>query len=142
MSKSSDESWLFGLRFLSSLAHAKKGDPMAGKELLRTFVDCVEAGREVPPEVIEYLADAFDSFLQGKKKVDQALNVRRKRGGANRRVLPQFEPSFRDALLAGEVYVLRKAGKSFLDAVGEIADKWEIDDSTVKRAWPKGLKMT
>ena len=135
MPESFDDDYFLQLGFSTSLNRARRGHPSGGREVLELFARCVTEGREVPREVLEYLAAAFRSFLADGERLDEALNVRQGRGGARRQAVPGLERGFRDTFWASEVHrLVEEEGFKREDAIGDVADRFGVEDSTVRRA--------
>jgi len=87
-------------------------DPEDARRLLELFC---ESGDRIPRELLSHFCEAFRAYLGGKKTLDSALGLARKRGrpGADEE---------RQQMLAVEVLRHRLAGLSSEDAIAKVAE--------------------
>lgn len=107
--------------------------PGAGR--LRAFVAAVERGETPDPDILQTLAVAFRAVLaeQDRKKRGAVLLRALELTGSKGRKLPteaEAAPKFEAAV---QLYLERLAGRPECDVVGDIAEAFDVDDSTVRR---------
>ncbi len=103
-------------------------NPEDAKRLLTAFCDLFDQRRPIPEELLEYLRDAFSSFLKGEKKIEVALGLKRRRG------TPNADYQVR-AKMAAEVLRKRLKGVAHQQALEEVAESFGWGKTIIGEAW-------
>ena len=120
---------------LVSLVRDGTPDPGETQQLLEEFVRCVTASEPVPPAIMEYLGDAFRSYLAdspaaGSSRVlVQALGLMHKTAGN------PGASAERALVIAIEVLRGRMAGQSHESALLAAGEKWGCGKTKASSAW-------
>lgn len=107
-------------------------DPAEVKRLLRQFCGRVKNGEAIGYETLQFLAEAFQAYLDSTKKLDAALGLVRKRGA------PPAEEwrRNRNAKIAYEMLRLRfEESKSYEEARAIVSDRFHVSAETARDAW-------
>lgn len=106
---------------------AGTAEPDSVRQLMRQFCDSVDSGERPSRYLMEYLRDAFRSYLTGdRKNIEVALGLRRARRGRR---------GFDNSRMAVEVLRARLSGLSYDEAIEKSVKRFHKGRTVVQEAW-------
>ena len=115
----------------SAIGAARRGNVRAARKLLEEFNYWVDLGEPVDAEILDYVETAFLRILDGDDP-GTALNLNRKKGRPSETL---GFGSLEKLVLGSLVADLRAQGKTYEEAVLEVAEKKNTSQSTVERGF-------
>ena len=108
----------------------RKGSREKALRVLAEIADRLEAGRQLPLHLCDYLSKSIREIESGEKTADQALGLVGRRGRS-----PDDGKVFRDTLIVAQVRQYLDSERATLaDAREWVAEEFGIDETTVRRA--------
>ena len=121
------------------IENASKGHIESARLLAEYAATFLEAGAPMPVELSAWLGQAMRAIASG-ADAGKALGTKRRKGGQW-----DWDTEIRNIQIAEEVLDLVVAGETHEEAIGIVADKRGVSDSTVRdafRAWRAGIDAT
>ena len=120
------------LELISLAADVREGraDPDEVRDLLAYFCVTVNRREKVPSELLEYLAEAFQRFINGDRTLNAALGLTGKLGRVARNAPKDIDTAF-------AVLMRRMAGETTENATSHVAAELHRGATQVRGAWAK-----
>lgn len=103
-----------------------EADPEDARRLLELFCECRDGS--CPPELIQHLRSAFSAYLEGRRTIESALGLARRKGR------PKADADMRQRM-AAEILRYRLAGMSHQECLARVSEKFGWGETIVGEAW-------
>jgi hypothetical protein len=119
------------------LKKAQDGSLWAIRNLLLMTADALEDGARLSSGIAAYLSDAFRQIHDG-RTADDALGIKRARGEKDNRKARQRAGIYTECV--ERLRILH--GLTLENAIVEVANRFDANEDTVKRAWKLNYRET